>query len=404
MKPIFKNAESSNDFVGIKFKDGIPTISFPYGYDLLNYEKTSNERKNITKLLKLLSYSRSYIKNNNIIHEGGDFIKGYPLFDHLWLIQDYLVNGIYTTLEKEHSTYSNGKVNWKRTIDGPFIISKRGPIYIQLIYDKYVANDSLITRLHEYCLQEAYKITSWYFGNIELPRNTKQIKNSNKEIAYLKNVLKKTFNDRNKLLIKTMINIIKNSDTVADAKKTYEFGTYNFEITWEFLVNRLFGNTDASRFYPGASYNILNQVVSAKSKLRPDTILILDEAYVIDAKYYRFGITGSNDELPPTSDIYKQIVYGEYVSGIASKLYEIDDTYNVFVLPYNMNEDLFKLGVKDKSIFKIGYAETMWSRLLANSIHSKILVVLLDSKAAISWLNKKIKVDVLNKFILEVKK
>ena len=58
--------------------------------------------------------------------------------------------------------------------------------------------------------------------------------------------------------------------------------------------------------------------------------------YILDAKYYRYGQTGNADDLPGSSDINKQITYGEYIA----KYSQIPNErlFNTFLLPYNMTD------------------------------------------------------------------
>jgi hypothetical protein len=58
------------------------------------------------------------------------------------------------------------------------------------------------------------------------------------------------------------------------------------------------------------------------------------KVFVLDAKYYRFGATGSPSHLPPSSSINKQITYGEFVSTL-SEFNEADAVFNAFIMPYN---------------------------------------------------------------------
>ena len=79
-----------------------------------------------------------------------------------------------------------------------------------------------------------------------------------------------------------------------------------------------------------------------------DTIRIDKEnskVYVIDSKYYRYGYLSTlgnlkDDELdkllPNTSNISKQIIYGNYVKGKVLEEEKIDcDIRNIFIIPAN---------------------------------------------------------------------
>ena len=57
----------------------------------------------------------------------------------------------------------------------------------------------------------------------------------------------------------------------------------------------------------------LNAVTNAE--LEPDTTMLHDnKIYVIDAKFYKFGVSGNPGDSPESSSINKQITYGEYIA------------------------------------------------------------------------------------------
>ncbi|TNK91612.1 hypothetical protein C4M83_03745 [Mycoplasmopsis pullorum] len=61
--------------------------------------------------------------------------------------------------------------------------------------------------------------------------------------------------------------------------------------------------------------------------------------YILDAKYYKYGIYPERGEnvLPQTSDIIKQIAYGDYISNELKKekYDETVSTYNVFLSTFD---------------------------------------------------------------------
>ena len=85
--------------------------------------------------------------------------------------------------------------------------------------------------------------------------------------------------------------------------------------------------------------------------------------YVLDAKYYKFGMTGSASDLPSSGSICKQIAYAEYVETHWKKFLGVDsiatpsaspqnDTlpkpiYNAFLLPYCFDADNSQLPPDD---------------------------------------------------------
>ena len=81
---------------------------------------------------------------------------------------------------------------------------------------------------------------------------------------------------------------------------------------------------------------------------------------IIDAKYYRYGVTGISSHLPESSSINKQITYGEYIYN-HKKFKDIygDDVpvYNAFLMPYNKQDNPFHI---NEYFANIGEADSDW--------------------------------------------
>lgn len=81
--------------------------------------------------------------------------------------------------------------------------------------------------------------------------------------------------------------------------------------------------------------------------LEPDTIMLCNnKIYVLDAKYYRYGITGNPQHLPESTSINKQITYGEYIATQERFIRQYGGTvpvYNAFLMPYSREKNPFGL-------------------------------------------------------------
>ena len=74
----------------------------------------------------------------------------------------------------------------------------------------------------------------------------------------------------------------------------------------------VFGESNKDIYFPHAKWHIINREKTESSALEPDTVMKLNgKFYILDAKYYKFGITGLPMHLPATSSIQKQITYGD---------------------------------------------------------------------------------------------
>ena len=73
------------------------------------------------------------------------------------------------------------------------------------------------------------------------------------------------------------------------------------------------------KFYPTSIWRLLSGEKTG-SKMRPDAIRReeisnngenkLFKYYILDAKYYKYGVSGSFSDLPNTDSVQKQVTYG----------------------------------------------------------------------------------------------
>ena len=120
------------------------------------------------------------------------------------------------------------------------------------------------------------------------------------------------------------------------------FGTDYFERVWEGMIDKAFGIEDKQKYFPHSRWLLNYGRDKEKNPLMPDTIMIYNgKFYVLDAKYYRYGVSGNSEHLPNSSDINKQITYGEYIAQHSQIPNE--KLFNAFLLPYNMNNNPFGL-------------------------------------------------------------
>lgn len=125
-----------------------------------------------------------------------------------------------------------------------------------------------------------------------------------------------------------------------------------------------------------------NDIPINSSSLQSDTILVKDNnIFIIDSKYYKFGFTGKDNDLPETSSIQKQIAYGSFIE------YSINDKskniYNAFVIPLNKNDN--PIHKCSENILYIGYADSLTH---GNGYsHEKIYAYLVDMRFIIETWN-----------------
>jgi hypothetical protein len=336
--------DDGDRFVGIKADADDVAVYFPLGYRLPPVTENEHElRRDIAHLISVLATFTDQkdkllaVQKFSVLH-AVDF----PINAYMTVITDYMTRSYYTETEQKYVTSDSGKIDWRKTIrkHQPIIQSNGSPVYTKFEIYNFTSNDrTLITRVHEYCVYEAFQKLGWLFS-AETPRQP-QLKlegNKNMFIGVVRDKMSQTFIDNDKRLFQSMIDMLSYLDD-RSPQNCYYFGTDNFEYVWERMIDKVFGVKNKRDYFPRTYWRYLPKSNSSykNDALEPDTIMIPDgmgKAFVLDAKYYRFGATGNVSHLPPSSSINKQITYGEHVSTLP-EFADTDAVFNAFIMPYN---------------------------------------------------------------------
>ena len=337
--------EDGDRFVGIKADSDNAVVYFPMGYEL---PRSDDElRRDIKNLFRVLATFTT--KNDRVLHmdkfsapQSVDF----PIQAYLNVINWYLDhNGTYyTETEATYKVGTHGKKDWSRTIKSQTpMFQGRSPIYLNTVVRNNTPNfNRLITRIHKYCVHEAFERIGWLYttNKPELP-----------DLAFEKNMFLVTLNDKysntnidsEKQLFKSMIAMIEFIDNQTIDKQFY-FGTDKFESVWEKLIDKFFGEPNKDKYFPHALWTEHYGPNKGKesSALEPDSIMIYNgKYYVLDSKYYRYGVYPElgPQALPQSSDINKQITYGQFVA--RRKVSPGTEVFNAFIMPFNMYHNIF---------------------------------------------------------------
>ncbi|MEG1947128.1 MAG: LlaJI family restriction endonuclease [Lachnospiraceae bacterium] len=363
-------------FVGLRCDAGDIQINFPIGFSLSNDD--AGLRSDILLLFSTLS-AHTLRKDSQLIGISKEYdCVEFPIQAFMYVIRDYLQRGYYHEQEVQYSVAQKGKINWNRTIktQKPYV-DNNNAYYLKFITKKNVMRENeIITLIHEYCVYESFSKVGWLFTKA-MPQKPRINKNEKLFRSVLKEKIMNTFNDRNKALFFNMLSII-NFMGDSNANQNYKFGTYRFEYVWESMIDKVFGVNNKEMYFPKTSWNIKGNIYDNAS-LEPDTIMVHNgNVYILDAKYYKYGIYPNPAFLPESTSISKQITYGEYVS-TEKKFRELHgqnmNVYNAFLMPFNRT--IWNGGVND-DIIKIGEGLSNWKD--NNKDYQHIQGVLLDVK------------------------
>lgn len=367
-KNILVNCSSREDsFVGIKCENEQIRVLFPMGYRLINNPKQI--RKDILLLIKILSREKKIesVQGNKMqCYEK----KSVPIQAYAAIIKDYLDRGYYIEREIAYKTSLMGKIDWRRTIGKQKICVQDNEFYYLNFTTKKnrINENEIVTLIHEFCVYESFKKLGFLFSTYipEKPRISLQ---RTMFLSVLNDKVVETNNDRNRQLFKDMVALIENLDTNGD---DYWYGTYRFEYVWQDIIDDIFGIINKQKYFPKTYWKMKGENYSNHT-LEPDTIMIYNNIiYVLDAKYYKYGITYNIGDLPGTSSIEKQITYGEYIAKnrTVDNLGDNVQVYNAFIMPY--------MGSDDEIVKNIGYGFSDWK--YGENQYENIQGILIDTR------------------------
>ncbi|WP_201575038.1 LlaJI family restriction endonuclease [Psychrobacter sp. H8-1] len=355
--------QDGDDFVGLSYiwdeiqKKYIVKVKFPLGYRIS--EDDISIRQEILQLMSVLrDYGDMHSSLPNFTQDSSTKYNSFPINAYRVLIYDYLNRGgYYQEYEEIYVSRSSGKVNWNRTIrkERP-MVQKSGVAYLTMQVRKNNFTDkNLITEISQYCVYESFLKLGWLY-NLKLPPKPSLVFNKTRYIIALNTKLLSVNQDSDKKLFQSMLDIISSSDRPTKQNEPLHFGTHNFEYIWENIIEEVFGNMDKKRYFPKARWELYFGNDTDSSKLKPDTIMRKDNIFVLDAKYYQYGETADEKRhLPYSSDINKQITYGEH---IANHECNTDlKVFNAFLMPFRKNHPIFST---DKDYLLIGTTKANW--------------------------------------------
>jgi len=386
--------KTNDNFVGVKYNKGNIKIIFPRGYEIpRNDEKEC--RKSVINLFKSISFAHEKKLEQE---DGGDFSvdsDGMPVDSYLWILSDYVENGLYSDNEKKFIQQQTGKINWKKTFKTKFFVNKNDIVYLNPIVEQNSNAKNIITEIHSYCVDKSIDVIGpLYYGVNKINFITPTIKRIKYYFQMIQKEKLNSFDDRKKMLLFHLKRIL--MEQIDNGNNPIRnFGVRSYEHVWEYMVNSIFGDEDIKKYYPTTSYFITDREQYIPSKLRPDTIFVKDNNfYILDSKYYKFGITGKNKDLPDSSSIQKQVTYGEFIGHNFNLNNSYDEVYNAFIMPYNKHSNVFNY---NDDIVYCGYASCDWKlKSQYDERYLKVAVILIDTKTLIdSYFDRNIELKIL---------
>lgn len=413
--------KKDKSFVGIKIEDNRPKIYFPMGY------RASKPSEDVCKwdfyqLIAVLNDKslQSYFSEEDLKKSQLDF----PFYAYLSVLQYYLDFGYFVESETIYKKGFSGKINWPRTIKRikPQVVKDEEGhdqvVYLNLITRKTsYREDNLITLVHKFCVKEAAQLIGPLYGISEDEVEEPELLFDYELFAeVIQDKIAATFNDKHLELFHAMLKMVRylgNKENRSEDGSENEplFGVNTFAPVWEAMVDKIFGKLPQEvakdKFNPHLRWNdgccdekldeseeeiVLND--PKRSTLRPDTIMVMGEGvYILDSKYYKYGLTGFNSHLPGAESVCKQMAYAEYVETHWKEILSLDSLnathsqndappkpiYNAFIMPYCADAEGASASSATFQMKRVGYIYGDWKD--CKRPYHKIHCILLDMKS-----------------------
>lgn len=355
------------NFVGVFIASNIVFKCYP------KYIQSSEYDSHLQKVINVLE---KYNSENQIIPFINDIetVTSYNLLSIMvFLIKDYLENGVYQKQESILELNGNGDINWDKTINETFTLLKNNrPFYPDLITKKNQLNEhDYFKRLHQTIVTKCSETMS-ETGLLDL-FSLDKIEDSEEmifdfgDLDYILYELEKEmsiqYNTRRLFLLKLMHAFISESGSFEKSDGVHIFGTSNYKHVWETIcqttldddlkkpIGELVLPKELDSSYDNSNdtllsiiekpcWNIESDSENAIKRLFPQGTFIPDCVkivgnclYIYDAKYYvpKIGeknITGQ----PGIEDVSKQFLY-QLVYKKFMEEHEIEKVSNYFLMP-----------------------------------------------------------------------
>ncbi|QZX49407.1 LlaJI family restriction endonuclease [Mycoplasma sp. E35C] len=382
-------------FVGVEIKNN-KIVFYPPKNFVSSKNNDDQLKKQIFRVLKTVNLDVNKIRQkDDLEHDDSqedknvqqDFLaktNNTILIKDCWLlIEHYLTNQRYVSIEKKYSFGTKPKINWKKTIKQKSIISNNNILFTKYVCETNIRTENIINEIYLYCVQKAFDYFGWYFNKTFNNKNKKndQFFHQNWSLKIINDELHKTFNDNQRSVLLAMKNIIQGVSIKPCDDNVSVYGTDQYESIYETMIDKLFNNNlKIEGFYCYANHHLIDDLKPKNQlePLRPDSGFVYENnLYLLDAKYYLYSDKSTLINIPQTTDIQKQITYGKNADKLVHNNQlkfdqPIQNVYNAFLLPFNKKDD----HTNNTNLKYVGYLVSQWED--NNQTYHYIPIVYID--------------------------
>lgn len=386
--PHISTGESDNSFVGMKILGNDIHFYYPESY---RFDADDFSKEDVLDLLKTISLAKSSSSDLSNSSGAKQTENNLALLSYIWVLEDYLRNGVFISESRVLKPNQKGKVNWKSTFRQQPMISGMNVVYPNLIAEVKNPIETILVDAHRYCIKKSAMMIGWLYGvhpsEVETAGNSQDM--VPQYLDAVKYELDRTFDDEKRTRLTHMESVLIGLDEYAD-DDSIVYGVDSYHYVYERMIDCIFGTEKVDEYYPKFVWNL--KYSSEKDGLsgptiRPDTIMKYgdeDNLYIIDSKFYRYGALDLSHTrgLPEASSIVKQITYGSYVKNEHQDI----NVYNAFIIPYNSESVQAKMiDEKDKTFVYVGNVLSEWEN---DKTYGRIYTFLIDLRYVVKIWNR----------------
>lgn len=298
----------------------------------------------------------------------------------LYILNDYLEDGVYTNQKTIIETNGEGEIDWDKTINETFALIKNNqPYYFDLQTINTEKNDEdFIKLVHECIVSDCSRelldtgiLDMFDLSGEEITSMTLNDLGDKEYIKYkLENELKSQYITKKQNLLKTLYAYVNESQNGFDDSEFSFYGVHKFAPVWEKACSEIFEDVkdislkkiesrgligfdkikireelktkNLMQLIEQAKWNFGKSFITNSDSLKPDTISIKDNIfYIMDAKYY---LVTENDKgdisgQPGIESIVKQFAYHKAYYDLL-QYSNLQQVSNSFLIPRLMPADV----------------------------------------------------------------
>ena len=323
-------------FCGFLFKGKDTYVFMPRGSVV-----RKNDLRDIELARLLFQCLTKYCRANEsfLQKEGRSTVVGSPQILPLIveILNDYKLNGIYTSENSFNRKGFQGKTDWKKTIANVDAHVDGGDVIYPHFINRFTSINysNKVTEIHHSILVKIIERFGWLLPDIDRVKlhAHKRALISSTDVGLVKSELSQVFSDAKIRTLKMLIQFLENDFNVGNPDSV-AYGFSDFQYVWEHMLRNVLSPTHVFSDMPTPAYreNSGKEVRVGQKGQRVDIFLYESankEACVIDAKYY----DGSSvDKAPGWPDLVKQFFYAKSLSA-GNLRHEVRSVKNYFVFP-----------------------------------------------------------------------